>query len=183
MVRGIFDRPDAQVFRSVVALIADEQASSTPGTAAVTDRMGEVLFVSLLRAWMAKSPPAQGVLAAVTDRRLAWALCYIHANHANDIHLKDLARVAGMSRTVFAVSFRRVMGMPPASYLTEWRILQARRLLEDGDIAIAEVTELVGYGYDASFVRAFKRRFGETPAKFRRAVQDPGVTVATPTAN
>jgi len=110
-------------------------------------------------------------------------LSYIHVNHGNDVRLTDLARAAGMSRTVFAVSFCRVIGMTPASYLTEWRWLQACRLLEDGDIAIAEVTERVGYGPDAAFVRAFKRRFGETPAKFRRTLQgSPGWVLAPPTA-
>jgi AraC-like DNA-binding protein len=60
------------------------------------------------------------------------------------------------------------MGTPPASYLTECRLLQARRLLLHTELATATIIDQVGYGSEAAFGRAFKRRFGETPARLRR---------------
>jgi len=56
VVRGIFEHPDAHLFRAVIELNAGEQAGSAPGAAAVADRMGEVLFVSPLRALTANRP-------------------------------------------------------------------------------------------------------------------------------
>lgn len=168
VVRGVFDNREAEPFRAIVDLITAESAGDAPGSAAVADRMGEVLFVSLLRAWMVGHEPNPGVLATMNDARLSRALRYIHQNPGLEIDLITLARVAGMSRTAFAVRFHDVMGQPPASYLTDWRMLQARRLLVQTELPMSEIMERVGYGSDAAFVRAFKRRYGQTPARLRR---------------
>lgn len=168
VVRDLFARDGAELFKTVVSLITQEQTGEAPGASAIADRMGEVMFVSLLRAWVADQEPSSGVLASLLDVRLSRALNHIHQNHGGSVEIADLARIAGMSRTAFAVRFHEVMGMPPASYVTEWRMLQARRLLVRTDVALPEIVERVGYGSDASFIRAFKRRFGETPARFRR---------------
>ncbi len=170
IVRGMFERDGADLFRTVVELITTEQCGKAPGAKAVADRMGEVLFVSLLRAWMAEHRPHAGVLATMQDARLARALSYIHDHHDKDLDLNRLAREAGMSRTAFAERFHEVMGTPPVAYLTEWRMLSARRLLVQSDVPISRITEQVGYGSDAAFVRAFKRRFGQTPGRLRRGV-------------
>ncbi len=168
VIRCVFEKEGAEPFRTIVELITNEKTVEAPGSAAVADRMGEVLFVSLLRAWMIEHEPMRGVLATMNDARLSRALQHIHQNAGADVDLATLASVAGMSRTSFAVRFHEVMGKPPASYLTEWRMLQARRLLLQTNIGMSEITERVGYGSDAAFVRAFKRKFGETPARLRR---------------
>ena len=177
VVRDVFDGAEAPRFRTIIELITRESAGEEPGSAAVADRMGEVLFVSLLRAWMARHDPSRGVLATMNDARLSRALRYIHHNPDQEIDLNMLARIAGMSRTAFAVRFHDVMGKPPAAYMTDWRMLQARQLLLRTDIAISEIMERVGYGSDAAFIRAFKRTFGETPAKLRRHAEANGAAV------
>lgn len=168
VTRGVFEKEGAEPFRTIIDLITNESIGDAPGSAAVADRMGEVLFVSLLRTWMIEHEPTTGVLATMNDARLSRALRHIHQNAGADVGLATLARIAGMSRTSFAVRFRNVMGKPPASYLTEWRMLQAKQLLLQTSIDMSEIIERVGYGSDAAFVRAFKRKFGETPARFRR---------------
>ena len=69
VVRNLFTRDGGGLFRTVVDLITAEQTGAAPGAAAVADRMGEVLFVSLLRAWLADQAPRRGVLAALRDAR------------------------------------------------------------------------------------------------------------------
>lgn len=177
VVRNVFNAEEAQRFRTIIELITRESAGYAPGSAAVADRMGEVLFVSLLRAWMAGQAPSRGVLATMNDARLSRALRHIHQNPDLEIDVNTLARIAGMSRTAFAVRFHEVMGKPPAAYMTDWRMRQARRLLLRTDIAISEIMERVGYGSDAAFIRAFKRTFGETPAKLRRHAEANGASV------
>jgi len=170
VVRNVSGREGGALFSMVVGLITAEQRHTAPGAAAVADRMGEVLFVSLLRCWIADHAPRRGVLATMSDARLSRALSHIHQNHAASMDVRTLARVAGMSRTGFAVRFHALMGMPPRAYLTEWRMLQARRLLTRTDLALGEIGESVGYGSHTGFGRAFKRRFGLTPARLRREV-------------
>ncbi len=168
IVRDVFTRQGAGRFRRIIDLIIDEFSGPAPGSSAVADRMGEVLFVSLLRAWMIDSRPQTGVLATMSDARLSRALSFVHQHNDRHIDLDALARIAGMSRTAFAVRFRDVMGTPPAAYLTECRLLEARRLLLHSDLATAAIIDQVGYGSETAFVRAFKRRFGDTPARMRR---------------
>ena len=168
VLRAILDKGDTNRFRSIVDLISVETAQNKPGGSAIADRLGEVLIVSLLRTWLTEQQTEKGVLATINDPRLSRALQHIHKSPELEIDLNTLAQVAGMSRTSFAVRFREVMGTPPASYLAEWRMLQARRLLLQTDLSIANIVTRVGYGSDAAFLRAFKRRFGETPGKLRR---------------
>lgn len=168
VVRGVFDNQDADRFRTIVGLIAAESGDSEPGSSAITDRMGEVLFVSMLRTWMIENKPDKGVLATINDPRLSRAVKRIHQSPELDLDLNALARVAGMSRTSFAVRFREVMGTPPASYLAEWRMLKAHKLLLQTELPTSDIVSRIGYGSDAAFARAFKRRFGDTPGKLRR---------------
>jgi len=169
IVRDVFGNYGADRFRTIVDLITTETTGNIPGSAAMADRMGEVLFVSILRTWMVQQCPDEGVLATMNDARLSRALQFIHQNPQAEIDLDKLARIAGMSRTSFATRFRQVMGTPPASYLTEWRMLQARQLLLRTSLTMSEIMQRVGYGSEAALVRAFKRRFGVTPGKLRRS--------------
>lgn len=173
VVRNIFNSPSAERFRSIVNLISVEAADAEPGSPAIADRLGEILFIIMLRTWMIENTPDTGLLAALNDARLSRALRYIHLAPEREIDLNVLAHVAGMSRTSFAVQFRETMGTPPASYLTEWRLLKARKLLLHTELPLSQVVDRVGYASDATFVRAFKRRFGVTPVKARRNHREP----------
>lgn len=81
--------------------------------------------------------------------------------------LNVLAKTAGMSRTSFAVQFRDAMGVPPAEYLASWRMLKARNLLLQTELATSDIVRRVGYGSDAAFSRAFKRAYGVPPSTIR----------------
>lgn len=167
IVRDVFSGKDAARFRTIVDLISSESADIRPGSSAIADRMGEVLFVSFLRQWLVDNTPNEGVLAVIDDPRLSRALHQIHEAPEADLSLDVLARTAGMSRTSFAIKFRAAMGIPPAEYLASWRLLKARNLLLRTDMTTSEICTRIGYGSDAAFSRAFKRQFGLPPSKFR----------------
>lgn len=178
VVRNVFDPGHAPLLGTAVTLLTQEGGTTRPGASVVADRMGEVLFVEALRAWMAGQRPGRGFLAAVTDPRLARALTHIHGNAGREIDLGGLARVAGMSRTAFALHFSDVMGTTPAAYLTRWRMLQALEMLTLSRLPVAEIAERVGYSSDAGFIRAFKRAYGENPGALRRSLASGGEDTA-----
>ncbi|WP_299731095.1 AraC family transcriptional regulator [uncultured Tateyamaria sp.] len=167
IIRDVFSGKDASRIRAIVDLIGSESKDMRPGSSAIADRMGEVLFVSFLRHWLVENNPNEGVLAVIDDARLSRALHQIHDAPEADLTLNVLARTAGMSRTSFAVQFRAAMGIPPAEYLAGWRLLKARNLLRRTDLTTSEICSRVGYGSDAAFSRAFKRQFGVPPSKIR----------------
>ena len=174
LVRDAFDPRHATGLGAAVTLLASEAGEPAPGASVVADRMGEVLFVQVLRAWLAAQAPSRGILAAMADTRLSRALRHIHEQGHSGIDLEGLARVAGMSRTSFALRFGEVMDTTPAAYLTGWRMLQAREMLALTELPLAAVAEQVGYAAEAGFLKAFKRECGQNPGTFRRRMQADG---------
>ena len=73
-----------------------------------------------------------------------------------------------MSRTAFAVHFSEQLGVSPIQYLTEWRVAEARRLLQDRRLSVATIAERLGYQSEAAFRRTYKRIEGVGPGQTRR---------------
>jgi AraC-like DNA-binding protein len=97
------------------------------------------------------------------------ALAVLHADPAHDWSVGELAQVAGMSRSGFAARFGEVVGVSPLRYLAGWRLDRAADTLRAGPDRVATIARLVGYASETAFNRAFKARFGTTPAMFRSA--------------
>ena len=147
--------------------IAVETATRAPGWEAVVDRVSAILFIQALRASLSE-PSAAAVVAAFADPQIGRALVAVHEDPAYPWSLQDLARLARMSRTVFADRFRACMGLTPMAYVTRWRLQRARRHLLDSDDIVAAVAERAGYSSEAAFCRAFRRLYGKPPATYRR---------------
>lgn len=157
-------------FQSVLEMLALETESPGMGSQAVVSRLFELLFVHAVRAYALQADgPGQGWLAALADRHLARALQAMHAEPAEDWTVESLARSAGMSRSGFAARFKSVVGQTPLDYLTQWRMYCAVRLLQQQDIALADVSRQVGYESVAAFNRVFRRETAMTPGAFRKS--------------
>jgi AraC-like DNA-binding protein len=161
------DIPDMAALFSV---LLDEAAGRRCGHAAVLDRLVEVLVVKLLRLAIERRLMDRGVMAGLSDPRLARALTAVHAAPQIEWTLEDMAARAGMSRSRFAEHFSAVMGVPAAEYLKRWRIGLAKRMLREGH-AVKQVALEVGYGSSASFGRAFSQIEGAVPTAWLRAAQ------------
>ena len=74
-----------------------------------------------------------------------------------------------MSRTPFASRFTDLLGQPPLTYLTWWRMTTAARLLTASDAPLGAVAAQVGYGSEFAFAAAFKRHHGAAPGRWRTA--------------
>lgn len=157
-------------FQSVLEMLAVETESPGLGSEAVVNRLFELLFVHAIRAYSAQpGGPTRGWLCAIADRQLAQALEAMHGDPAQSWTVESLARTAGMSRSGFAARFKAVVGQSPLDYLTQWRMYCASRLLQQGNVALAEVARQVGYESAAAFNRVFRRETAMTPGAFRKA--------------
>ena len=173
-IRG--DETGAARLRSVVELIAGEAEASQPGRDLILERLVEVLLVEALR-FRRAAPAAQerGLLAGLSDPGIARALRALHADVAREWTVGDLARVAIMSRAVFAERFAKTVGMPPMQYLLEWRMAIAKDALRRERPPLAQLAERVGYRSASAFSSAFTRLTGSAPSEFARA-SDRGAT-------
>lgn len=150
-------------------LIAEMKSGNRPGRNVVTSGLAQLLFVQTLRAYLSHAQNRdEGWLKGFGDHRLAIALSCIHGDPARNWCLAELAKEAGMSRTSFAVRFRNMMGVPPSTYLTQWRIQLARREICAG-ASVSETAAKVGYASESAFRTAFKRMTGMAPGQYREA--------------
>lgn len=84
-----------------------------------------------------------------------------------------LADEVGMSRTVFAERFRRIVGASPLGYLTRWRMLLAAERLQHSTDSVAVIAASVGYESESAFSAAFKRTMGTSPREHARDKRGP----------
>jgi transcriptional regulator GlxA family with amidase domain len=91
------------------------------------------------------------------------------ADHLDeDLGVDALAARVGMSPRTFARVFRRETGRTPAAFVEELRVEAARRLLETTDLTVAAVARRVGVKHAETLHRAFHRRLGTTPDRYRQ---------------
>ena len=155
--------------RTDLAALAACAEQNQPGAAALLERASETMFIDALRRYLEHLPPGStGWLAGLRDPQLGRALALIHRTPARPWTIDDLARAAGLSRSVFCARFLRLLGQPPMQYLARWRMEAAAGLLRDSRAPVASVALDVGYESEAAFARAFKREVGTSPARWRR---------------
>jgi AraC-like DNA-binding protein len=104
--------------------------------------------------------------------RLNRALKYMQAHHGENLRIKTLADLAGVSVAQLERHFRRVFQLTPQQLLTKMRIESAMRLLQD-DKSIAAVGQICGFADQSAFARQFKATVGMTPRDFRTLTKQP----------
>jgi AraC-like DNA-binding protein len=137
------------------------------GRQAILDRMSEVLIIQLLRELMDQGRIQFGLLAGLSNPRLAKAINALHADPARAWTLEELASIASMSRARFATNFRETVGTTPMAYLAEWRLSAARSLLRMGK-SVQQVADEVGYSSASALSRAFAAQTGLSPSAWRQ---------------
>lgn len=155
-------------FDSIAAALVRETDSEAAGADVVVKRLAEVLFVQVLRDYLAAAQPTHGFLAAIGDQRLARSLRFMHQRFGEAITLDAIADAANMSRSSLAARFKDVLGQTPMAYVSHWRLLCAGERLKTTGAPVAAIAMDVGYGSEAAFGRAFKKQFDVSPGAFRR---------------
>ena len=136
----------------LVPLLADEIVKDAPGQEAVLDRLLDLLLIAVLRAWFARTDGgAPGWYRAAADPIVGPALRLMYA----------------ASRAAFARRLAALVGEPPMSFLTGWRIALAADLLREPGATIASVAPQVGYGSPFALSAAFTRVRGISPRRHR----------------
>ncbi len=153
----------------LATMLRAEAANERFGSRAVMNKLSDALFVIALRHHIQHSPGDHGLLAALTDPRIAPALALIHARPGDSWTVEALAGHVHLSRAAFAQRFTDLLGEPPMRYLTRWRMTEAARLLRDPRASVSRIAADLGFETEAAFRRAFKRVHGTGPGALRRA--------------
>ena len=155
-------------FADLVRMIARESASAQPGAEVMLRRLTELLFIQVIRLWIDQQAEASvGWVRALRDQPISAALGLIHQSPEHAWTVQELAEAAVLSRSAFSARFSDLVGEPPLTYLTRWRMLRATRLLKN-EVRMETIAEQLGYESEAAFRKAFKREIGIPPAQYRR---------------
>ncbi|WP_433680706.1 AraC family transcriptional regulator [Nocardia sp. CA-119907] len=158
--RGDFDT-------RLLDILVDEATKDEPAQGAVLDRLLDMVLIAALRAWFARND-APAWYHAYSDPLVGKALRLLQHNPAHGWTVASLADAVGVSRAALARRFTDLVGEPPMSFLTEWRLALAADLLQESDATIESIARQVGYGSAFALSTAFKRHFGVSPRDHRQ---------------
>ncbi|MGW0609255.1 AraC family transcriptional regulator [Streptomyces sp. NPDC002788] len=151
--------------------LCEEIARDQPGQEVVLDRLLDLLVIAALRAWFARpEAEAPAWYRALADPVVGGVLRLLQDDPAHPWTVAALAAKAGVSRAALARRFTGLVGEPPMTYLTGWRLALAADRLRDSDDTLDAVARRVGYGSAFALSTAFKRVYGTSPVEYRGRV-------------
>ena len=153
--------------QAIIPLLVAELEAPDDGGDPMVSGLLDALMVGIVRAAVRVSGEGSW-LAGIDDAVLSPAIQAVHADPSGDWTLERLARVAGVSRSLFSQRFSDHMNETPMGYVRRWRMSLAARLLMDEALDLDDVARQVGYKSQYAFSRTFKRIVGEPPGQFRR---------------
>lgn len=95
---------------------------------------------------------------------------YLDQHAAEPVDLAGVAERFGAGYSTLRRHFRRIMGTSLKGYVLQTRMARAKELLEGTDLHVADVARAVGFDDPYHFSRAFRRREGMAPSRFRTDV-------------
>ncbi|MCC3651705.1 AraC family transcriptional regulator [Streptomyces sp. S07_1.15] len=176
-------RPASAARSPLIGMLAAELEQEDIGQEVVLDRLLDLLLINVLRSWLTE--PGSGAplwFRAGSDPVVGRALRHLHERPGQAWTVASLASAAGVSRAVLARRFTGLVGEPPMSYLTGWRLTLAADLLRDPDLSLAGIARRVGYSSPFALSTAFKRERGVSPQEYRNGNRPGTVVSAAATA-
>lgn len=91
-------------------------------------------------------------------------------NMAEPPQLQELADEVGISLKKLKMGFKQIYGDSVYSFLFDYKMEYARKLLDSGSYNVNEVGLKIGYSTSSHFISAFKKKFGITPKKYLMSI-------------
>jgi len=153
---------------NTLRVIGNEVGHAQMGGDLIGLKMSEIIFAQALRDYLNEKGADKPVMSGFTNPQIARVLTAIHKDPSYPWTLGHMAKIAGMSRTSFAMLFVKSMLVTPMAYITNWRMQIASQKLLKTDDPIIKIAEDVGYQSEAAFGRVFKKYHQTAPATYRR---------------
>ncbi len=159
----------AAVLRGSLDRFSAEMRTGGVGRSLILSHLAPIMLLQTLRCYLASSPQEENWLVALNHPRLVKVLEAMQTDYKRDWSLEQLAKVANMSRSGFALTFQKKVGVSPMVYLTNWRMQIACELLGAGDQNLASIAGEVGYGSESAFSTTFTKVVKCRPGHYRKS--------------
>lgn len=104
----------------------------------------------------------------ISSPKLVQAVQAMENNIENPFHVEYLAERVGVTRRQLERLFRTHLNDTPSNFYMKLRLAHARRLLQQTDMSITQISVACGFTAAAHFSRAYSSRFGRSPKRDRR---------------
>jgi len=167
MIHTTGNMEQAAILRWSLELFSKEFHENVEGRSLILNHLAPVMLLQMLRVYLATNKKDKNWLAALSDPKLSKAIEAMHSDYQQSWSLEELARLAGLSRSGFALNFKQQVGLAPMEYLLNWRMHRACEMLRSTDQNITAVANDVGYKSESAFSTAFKKIIGSRPGSYR----------------
>jgi AraC-like DNA-binding protein len=104
-----------------------------------------------------------------TTPRLQAAIAHVAKQYLRPIPESEVALLCNMSPSRFCHEFKATFAMTFVEYLAQYRMVQAKRLLANPTMPVADVAGAVGFNDPSYFTRVFRKQAGVSPSEYRAA--------------
>jgi YesN/AraC family two-component response regulator len=104
-------------------------------------------------------------------QKIQKAIHFIQENYNKDLNMAVVSNHISMNYSLFSYVFKQYIGMNFVNYLKTIRINEAKRLLEETDKKVIEISNLIGYENEKNFMKIFRSVCGVSPSEYRKNVQ------------
>lgn len=104
-------------------------------------------------------------------QKIQQAVAYIRENFDRDLNMAVVSNHISMNYSLFSYVFKQYTGSNFVNYLKEIRIEEAKRLLEETDMKVIDISSRVGYENEKHFMKTFKASCGVSPSEYRKNMQ------------
>lgn len=102
------------------------------------------------------------------DNDIGIVLDFIEGNYSEQITIDDMIKNIHISKYHFIRLFRRIMGITPYQYLTNYRINMSKTYLRTTNKTVSEIAQICGFLDTSNFITHFKKHTGQRPLQYRR---------------
>lgn len=166
--------PLRNAFGDIMRAFGQMSEDSASDSSLVTDDLTSQLYIKSSLLYMLATLSAHRLFTPAEKNfnksveSVKTALTYIKENYRDKIYISDLAGQVNLNEQYFCRLFKKAIGCSPIEYINEYRVKQARRLLEKSNMPVTEICLECGYNNLGHFLREFRRYTGTTPLQYRK---------------
>jgi AraC-like DNA-binding protein len=133
--------------------------------------MEHLLLAYTMRVFAGEKPGSATASLGLAPRVKQDCMAYLQEHLGDQVHLTELAALAGFSPHHFAKMFKQATGYAPHAFQIMLRMNKARELLAQTDLPVSEVAALVGYSSPSTFARIFHAQVQASPLQYRQQMR------------
>jgi AraC family transcriptional regulator len=146
-----------------------EMETGYPNGDLYLDSLGTALSVHLLNHHSSDSRGTKAIKGGMSGHRLKQVISFIEDNLAEDLSLKQIADLAGMSVSHCKTVFRNSVGQSIHQYVIQRRVERAKALLSEGERSISEIALETGFAHQSHLAYHMRRVLGVSPRSILEA--------------